>query len=197
MTLQIEEILAGNTIIFEILIVTGIIGIGLLIQYKFLKKDLSKIMISSLSEIMDHRVSTNNICKEENIIEVKQKGNQKKDEHLKVKLSQKHFHKEVLNIYSKFLEEPHRFILTNYYLIVPDSEAKIWASNNVENRRFEEDRNEVEYLSPLISDLSIDLKPFDAKEINKNLTIYDKILLDKIVRKVKEYQDNSVRELFE
>lgn len=98
----------------------------------------------------------------------------------------KWFSKPVLEIYHDILNNPQGWNVSNdYYLLERTSDGlKIWAANSVDARRFYTFENDGEKAKN------------KAEEDNKNLTYYDKVLLDKIIKAYKNKQDNLVTKFF-
>jgi hypothetical protein len=91
------------------------------------------------------------------------------------------FSKDVVSIYISVLNETNKFSLTDCLLKFSDSDIYIWASNSLENRRFYTHNEE---------------KQKEVDEMNKKLTHYDKLLLDKLVKAFKNRQDKLVTKFF-
>lgn len=92
------------------------------------------------------------------------------------------FSKDVLEVYLDIIKNPNGWSLHNCTLDRISDGAMIWASNELDSRRFythgsDEEKKKIE-------------------EKNKKLTHYDKVLLDKIVRAYRDRQDKLVTKFF-
>jgi len=72
------------------------------------------------------------------------------------------FSQEVIDVYKDVMENTNGWELKQCTLERKSDNTEIWAANDIENRRFHSGENK--------------------EEINKKLTHYDKLLLDKIVK---------------
>jgi hypothetical protein len=91
------------------------------------------------------------------------------------------FSKEVLNFYLDVLKDTNKFEVTAHTLNKVGSEIQVWISNDVDSRRW--------YTHDVDSKEKVE-------ELNKKLTIYDKMLLDRITNAIRERHDKLVTKFF-
>ena len=90
------------------------------------------------------------------------------------------FSKPVVDVYVDVLKNTNNWMLKNCTLENQKTKMQIWTSNSIDSRGFytqEKDKNEIEML-------------------NKNLTKFDKILLDKIATSYKNRENKLVTRFF-
>lgn len=89
---------------------------------------------------------------------------------------------DVMSLYVKALENPCAFSCDDYILSVGSEPIKVWATNEIISRAF------YTHDSSLID---------KVEEMNKKLTKYDKLLLDKICNRVKNGELHLINTFFE
>ena len=118
-----------------------------------------------------------------------------KDTILRIKPDSKYFSNKVMEVYESYLRSPERFIVTKSYLILPNSTLRVWAANDISHRKFEIENMCIES-DLLFNENNVFTEIQEIKEINNNLTYYDKLLLDKIIISAQKYQDTTSKILF-
>lgn len=91
------------------------------------------------------------------------------------------FSKEVITLYLNVLNETNKYSLTNATLDVAGSKIMVWAANDMDSRRFYTHDDKLKE---------------SVEEMNKKLTHYDKLLLDKLVNAFRNRQDKLVTKFF-
>lgn len=91
------------------------------------------------------------------------------------------FSEDVVALYLDVLSETNKYSLAGCVLGKSNNPIMVWASNDMYSRRFyTHDKG----------------KDKDVEEMNKKLTYYDKVLLDRIVTSFKTRQDKLVTKFF-
>ena len=91
------------------------------------------------------------------------------------------FSKEVIDVYIDVLKNTNDWKLDSYVLKNHKTNIQIWTANDIENRGFYTHNDELKK---------------DLELINKSLTKFDKILLEKIANSYKNRENNLVTRFF-
>lgn len=91
------------------------------------------------------------------------------------------FSEDIWAFYTSVLKETNKYILTEHTLGKTEDAIEIWAANDIYSRRFYTNDEELKDT---------------VKKMNKNLTYYDRLLLDKLIQSFKNRQNKLVTKFF-